>query len=81
MELVPLRSRRGRLVLLSGISAPRLGRSETSVPHAFSIGYRFTTGGVQRSVVAVTRGLPELLDPAALKRMLAHEPVHRYLKE
>nr|WP_286207199.1 M48 family metalloprotease [Thermomicrobium sp. CFH 73360] len=68
------------MALLSGIPAPRLGRSETSVPHAFSIRYRLTAGGVQRSVVAVTRGLPELLDSAELERMLAHEPVHRYLK-
>jgi len=60
-----------RLAALADLPKPRLAVVDSEIPNALA------TGRSQRSsVVAVTRGLAERLDPPELEAVLAHELTH-----
>ncbi|MCS7294382.1 MAG: M48 family metalloprotease, partial [Dehalococcoidia bacterium] len=75
-ELQTLRERLERLAALYGMPVPRVGIVDDPLPNAFCIGYGLTHRGTRRAVVAVTRGLLDLLEPAELDGVLAHELAH-----
>lgn len=54
-----------------GIRAPRFGVIETPQPNALAVGE-----GPQRGLIAVTRGLLDMLDDEELSVVLAHEASH-----
>lgn len=60
-----------RLAQLADLPTPRLAIMETPAPNAFATGR-----STQHAVVAVTRGLLEVLEPAELEAVLAHEMSH-----
>jgi heat shock protein HtpX len=60
-----------RLCALADVPKPRLAVSEEDVPEAFTVGVR--PGG---SVIVVTRGLLERLEPPEVEAVLAHELAH-----
>lgn len=60
-----------RLCQLADMPKPRVGYSESPVPNAFATGR-----SPNHSVVCVTRGLLETLEPAEVESVLAHELSH-----
>ena len=60
-----------RLAQAADLPTPRLAIMETPAPNAFATGR-----SPKHAVVAVTRGLLELLDPRELECVLAHEMSH-----
>lgn len=60
-----------RLSQLADLPTPQLAWVNTRVPNAFAIGKNPKT-----SIIAVTRGLVERLDPTELEAVLAHELTH-----
>jgi heat shock protein HtpX len=61
----------GRLAQMADLPAPQLAIIEAPMPNAFATGR-----GPKHAVVAVTRGLLSLLEPAELEAVLAHEMSH-----
>ena len=60
-----------RLCVAAGIPKPRLAISESPIPNALAAGR-----SRRRSVIVVTRGLIERLEPEELEAVLAHELSH-----
>lgn len=60
-----------RLAQLADLPTPHLAIMETAVPNAFATGR-----SPKHAVVAVSRGLLRLLEPAELEAVLAHEMSH-----
>ena len=60
-----------RLAQLADLPKPRVALIDTPVPNAFATGR-----SPKHAVVAVTRGLLNLLEPAELESVLAHEMSH-----
>lgn len=60
-----------RLAQLADLPTPRVALIDTPVPNAFATGR-----SPKHAVVAVTRGLLNLLEPAELESVLAHEMSH-----
>jgi heat shock protein HtpX len=60
-----------RLAQLADLPTPRLAIMETVAPNAFATGR-----SPRHAVVAVTRGLLQVLEPAELEGVLAHEMSH-----
>jgi heat shock protein HtpX len=60
-----------RLCALADVPKPRLAVAPSDAPDAFAVGVRQS-----RSVIVVTRGLLNRLDPAELEAVLAHELAH-----
>jgi heat shock protein HtpX len=75
-ERPELHERLCRLPILMRMPPARLGFVDSPVPNAFAIGYALTSRGVSCSVVVVTSGLVELLEPEELDAVLAHELAH-----
>ena len=60
-----------RLCVQADLPKPRIGVMQTSMPNAFAMGR-----SQKASTVAVTTGIMELLSPAELEGVLAHELAH-----
>jgi heat shock protein HtpX len=60
-----------RLCVQADLPKPRIGVMQTSMPNAFAMGR-----SQKASTVAVTTGLMDLLSPAELEGVLAHELAH-----
>lgn len=60
-----------RLCVQADLPNPRIAIAETAVPNAFAMGR-----SPRHAVVCVTTGILELLDPAELEGVLAHELAH-----
>ncbi len=60
-----------RLSQLADLPTPRVAVMETMVPNAFATGR-----SPKHAVIAVTRGITQLLDPQELESVLAHEMSH-----
>ena len=60
-----------RLAQLADVPTPKLAWINTHMPNSFAIGKH-----PKSSVIAVTRGLVERLEPAELEAVLAHELTH-----
>jgi heat shock protein HtpX len=61
----------GRLAQIADLPKPRVALIDTHVPNAFATGR-----SPKHAVIAVTRGLTQLLEPAELESVLAHEMSH-----
>lgn len=60
-----------RIVIRNNLSKPRIAMIDKSMPNAFATGR-----GRKSSVVAVTKGLLDLLDTEELEGVIAHELTH-----
>jgi heat shock protein HtpX len=60
-----------RLAQMANLPTPRLALMATAAPNAFATGR-----SPKHAVIAVTRGLVDLLEPAELEGVLAHEMSH-----
>lgn len=70
-EMPELHATVSRLAQIADLPKPRVALSDAAMPNAFATGR-----GPKNSVVAVTRGLLERLDPPELEAVLAHELSH-----
>jgi len=60
-----------RLVEKAGIPKPKIAVSDRGIPNAFASGRNF-----EHSVVCVTRGLQNCINPAEMEAILSHEIAH-----
>lgn len=60
-----------QLAQMADLPTPRVAMMETHVPNAFATGR-----SPKHAIVAVTRGLVQMLEPAELEAVLAHEMSH-----